>query len=330
MTLKVYLPTRQTHLSVDDLRAQLPPSVTLIAQDDVPDPADFEILVSGFPEKAVIDASPKLRAVIAPFAGAPKETIDLLRAYPHISLHSIHYNVAPTAELAIGLMLAAAKFIVPLDRELRNNDWRSRYGETPTTILAGRTATIVGYGRIGKRIGLACKALGLRVLGIRRHAESGAPVPEDDPADAILPPSSLHDLLPQSDVLFIVVPLTQETEGMIGAAELARLPRHAVLVNVGRGSVIDEAALYTALHERKILAAGLDVWYQYPRQVADRANTPPSHYPFHTLDNVVMSPHRGGWLSAAEPNRVAELASFLRAAAEGLPIPSPVDKELGY
>lgn len=330
MTLKVYIPIGHSHLAVDDLRALLPSSIDLIAQDETPDPADFEILVSGFPDRALIDASPNLRAVIAPFAGAPKETISLLRDYPHITLHSIHFNVEPTAELAIGLMLAAAKFIVPMDRELRKNDWRSRYGHSPTTILAGGTATIVGYGRIGKRIGQVCKALGLRVVGIRRHVELSAAVPEGDPADAIMPPSALHDLLPKSDVLFIVVPLTTETEGMIGPTELDLLPRNAVLVNVGRGNVVDEEALYTALHEGKILAAGLDVWYQYPRHVEDRADTPPARYPFHALDNVVMSPHRGGWLSAAEPNRIAELASLLRAAAEGRPILSEVDKELGY
>lgn len=330
MALKVYIPTQQTHLSVDELRSLLPPSITIIAADSPPDPADYEILVSGFPDSALLEASPRLRAVIVPFAGTPKETIELLRDYPHISLHSSHYNVAPTAELAIGLMLAAAKFIVPLDRELRNNDWRSRYGKTRTIILAGRTATILGYGRIGKRIGLACKALGLRVLGIRRHAHAGAPVPEGDPADAIYPPSALDSLLPQSDVLFIAVPLTAETEGLIGADELAKLPRHAVLVNVGRGGVVDEAALYHALRDQQILAAGIDVWYQYPASEADRANTPPSRYPFHQLDNVVMSPHRGGWLSAAEPDRLAEVAAMLQAAAEGQPIPGEVDKTLGY
>ena len=151
-----------------------------------------------------------------------------------------------------------------------------------------------------------------------------------DGETAVYAPAELSTLLPQTDVLFIALPLTAETEGMVGNQELALLPRDAILVNVGRGRVVDEEALYNALRAGTILAAGLDVWYHYPMHDEERANTPPSRFPFHELDNVVMSPHRGGWLSAAENSRITELASLLNAAARGEPIPSGVDKELGY
>ena len=130
--------------------------------------------------------------------------------------------------------------------------------------------------------------------------------------------------------LIIALPLTAETEGLIGKAELAMLPAEAIVVNVGRGPVIDEEALFEALQSQQLLGAGLDVWYQYPQRIEDRVGTPPSRFPFHTLDNVIMSPHRAGFLSAAEGNRVVELAHLLTAAAHGQPIPSAVDKELGY
>ena len=94
--------------------------------------------------------------------------------------------------------------------------------------------------------------------------------------------------------------------------------------------MINEEALFAALQSKKLLAAGLDVWYQYPTKLEDRLGTAPSRFPFHTLDNVVMSPHRGGFLSAAEGSRVTELAAMLTVAAEGHAIPSAVDKELGY
>jgi phosphoglycerate dehydrogenase-like enzyme len=329
MTLKVFVFTRNSTLSIAELRRLVPSNIEIVEGEDVPANPDFEILVHGYPSREQIEASPNLRAVIAPFAGAPKETIDLLQGYPHISLHSIHFNVIPTAELAIGLMLAAAKFIVPMDRELRHNDWRSRYGKTPTTILHGKCIIILGYGRIGQHIGAVCHALGMTVSGVRRHAGEDKAAAHD-PIATIYPPSALHELLPRSDVLVISLPLTAETKGMIGARELALLPADAVLVNVGRGPVVDEEALYQALADKTLLAAGLDVWYDYPESEEERANTPPSRFPFHTLDNVVMSPHRGGWLSAAEGNRVVELAKLLTAAAEGHAIPSAVDKELGY
>jgi phosphoglycerate dehydrogenase-like enzyme len=331
MTLKVFIYTRNSTLPIDELRRRLPANVELQLGDDVPTNADFEILVHGFPTREQVEASPRLRAVIAPFAGAPKETIDLLRDYPHIALHSVHYNVAATAELAIGLMLAAAKFIIPLDRELRNNDWRSRYGKTSVIVLDGRTVTILGYGRIGQRIGAACQAMGMKVVGVRRHVGKDHAIQDNAGVTApVFPPSAIPDLLPRSDILIVALPLTAETEDIIGRKELALLPAEAIVVNVGRGPVINEEALFTALQSKQLLGAGLDVWYQYPQRTEDRVTTAPSRFPFHTLDNVVMSPHRGGFLSAAEGNRVVEVAALLTAAAQGHAIPSAVDKELGY
>ena len=332
MTLKIFIYTHNSTLPIDQLQRMLPANVDLSYGEEFPTQADFEVLVHGFPSREQIEASPNLRVVVAPFAGAPKETIDLLREYPHIALHSVHFNVAATAELAVGLMLAAAKRILPLDRELRDNDWRSRYGKTPVIILQDRTVTILGYGRIGQHIGATCQALGMKVVGVRRHVhqDDAHSIHSARAKAPVFPPTAIHDLLPRTDVLIIALPLTRETEGMIGAKELAMLPADALLVNVGRGPIIDEEALFNALRDNQILGAGLDVWYQYPTRIDDRLGTAPSRFPFHSLDNVVMSPHRGGFLSAAEANRITELGALLTAAAEGRTIPGIVDKDLGY
>jgi phosphoglycerate dehydrogenase-like enzyme len=103
-----------------------------------------------------------------------------------------------------------------------------------------------------------------------------------------------------------------------------------VLVNVGRGPIVDEAALYAALRDGTLYAAGLDVWYNYPADEAARAHTPPSDYPFHELDNVVMSPHRAGSSVETEALRMVHLARLLNAAARGEPMPNRVDLEAGY
>lgn len=329
MTLKVFVYTRNSAIAIDELRKLIPPTIELTTGDDLPTIADFEILVHGIPIREHIEASPNLRAVIVPYAGASKETIALISDYPHITLHALHFNAAATAELAIGLMLAASKFIVPLDRQLRANDWRSRYGKTSVIILHGRTVTILGYGRIGQRIGAACQALGMKVIGVRRNV-SEADAASDENGVPVYPPTAIHDLLPKTNVLISALPLTPETEGMIGKEEISLLPQEAIIVNVGRGAVIDEEALFHALKDQTILAAGSDVWYQYPTTIEDRLGTAPSRFPFNTLDNMVMSPHRGGFLSAAEGNRINELASLLIAAAEGRTIPDEVNKELGY
>jgi phosphoglycerate dehydrogenase-like enzyme len=325
MTLNICFPKSASPLPLDQLAALLPPEVTLISVADMP-PADCDILVHGFPERAWLEACPALRAVIVPFAGVPAETQALLRDFPPIDLHNLHYNDTPTAEFAVALMLAAAKLIVPFDQALRRGNWSARYSETPTEIMAGKTAVILGYGMIGRRIAPVCQALGMHVVGVRRRQpeiveERGVEMHGID---------ALHELLPRADVLHCVLPGTPHTTGLIGARELALLPAHAIVVNVGRGAVIEEEVLFTALRDRRIRAAGIDVWYNYPHTAEERMATQPSRFPFHTLDNVVLSPHRAGWLSAAEDNRLTMLAELLNAAAAGQPMPSKVDKDLGY
>ena len=108
------------------------------------------------------------------------------------------------------------------------------------------------------------------------------------------------------------------------------MPNGAVLVNVGRGAVVDEAALYQALVSGKLAAAGLDVWYRYPREEKKRTKTLPSQYPFHDLENVVLSPHKAGWLGREDDSRMIFLAQMLNAYAVGEELPNKVSLELGY
>lgn len=323
--LNVYIPASDLTKRIDELRALLPPHVHVTAAPDA-QPRDCHILVHGSVKAEWLAASPDLRAVIVPYAGISPEVQALLLQHPQIALHNLHYNDVATAEFALALLLAAAKFVVPLDRLLRQGDWRLRYGGAPSLLLAGKRVLILGYGAIGRQIAPLCQALGMQVSGVRRHA----PVQSVERGVAVYPVSQLAALLPEADVLICVLPQTPETVGLIGAAELALLPQGAVVVNVGRGPVIDEAALFEALRSGHLAAAGIDVWYCYPHSEEERAHTMPSRFPFHELDNVVLSPHRGGWLEAAEERRLQELAKLLIAAANGQPMPNLVDKQLGY
>lgn len=310
------------------LRRLLPADVQLTTGSDLPQPADYHILVAGRPTRAQIEASPNLRALVVPWAGIPESTRELMLDYPGIAVHNLHHNAAPVAELVLALLLAAAKFIVPFDRSLRAHDWTPRYQPSPAPLLAGQTALVLGYGAIGQRVARLCRGLGMEVIASRRRASM--PPHRDEHGVLIAPAAALHELLPQAAALLICLPHTPETTGLIGARELKLLPPHAVLVNIARGPVVDEAALYHALRERSILAAGLDVWYHYPADEAARSHTPPSNYAFHELDNVVMSPHRGGASTATERLRMEHLATMLNAAAQGEPLPNRVDLEAGY
>jgi phosphoglycerate dehydrogenase-like enzyme len=304
-----------------ELRAQLDGRVRLTEGDVV---AETHILIGGRPTREQLAACPQLRALIVPWAGVPDSTQALLREFPHIAVHNLHHNAAATAEYAIALLMAAAKFIVPVDRQLRLNDWTPRYAPSRSIGLAGKTALIVGYGQIGQRVGRVCQALGLTMIATRRNRM------ERDAVAEVYATSELSQLLPRADVLIITAPLTPETKGLIGEKELALLPRGSILVNVGRGLIVDEAALFSALKTGYLGAAGLDVWYQYPNDEASRSSTPPSQSPFHELDNVVMSPHRGGDEVGLDTRRMAELAEMLNRAARGEALPNRVDVAAGY
>jgi phosphoglycerate dehydrogenase-like enzyme len=247
--------------------------------------------------------------------------------YPHIPVHNLHHNADPVAEMALMLLLAAAKFTVLFDRSLRRHDWSLRYKRpSPSTLLAGKTALILGYGAIGQRIARLCRALGMDVLATRRRASQAS----DEFAQEIHPATALHDLLPRAHVLIISLPHTPETDGLIGLDELRALQRPSLLVNIGRGPIVQQQALYEALRDGTLHAAGLDVWYNYPTEISTRSRTPPADFPFHELDNIVFSPHRGGMTSETERLRMAHTAALLNTAARGKPMPNRVDLQRGY
>ncbi len=285
-----------------------------------------QVLVAGRPTRNDILACPNLNTLIIPFAGLPPETGELMQEYPYVAIHNLHHNAPMTAEMAVTLLLAAAKHLIPVESSFRQSDWRPRYEPEyqDVVVLEGKTALILGYGAIGQRVGRICRGLGMYVLGIRRT--------EYEASLEVYPLESLHSLLLRADVLFVCLPGTPATTGLIGQTELRMLPQGAIVVNVGRGAVIDEAALYEALREGRLHSAGLDVWYQYPADEASRAHTPPSSYPFHELKNVVMSPHRagGGGAEESEQRRNMALAEMLNQVARGEPLPHRVNLAEGY
>jgi phosphoglycerate dehydrogenase-like enzyme len=309
------------------LRQRLDAEVQVVFGPEMPDPADYHVLVVGRPEREHLAASPNLRTLIIPWAGLAEVTRQRLGEFPHLAVHNLHHNAQPTAELALALLFSAAKFIVPFDRDLRANDWTRRYQPNPSMCLEGKTGLVLGYGQIGQRVGVVLGALGMRVLGVRLNP--GKLLPPGVPGE-VHSVERLHGLLPQANVLMVTLPLTEETQGLLGEGELGLLPRGAVLVNVARGAIIDQGALYHALREGRLAAAGLDVWYNYPENPAARVSTPPADFPFNELDNVVLSPHRGGSVAEIEAMRMEHLARSLNAAARGEPVPSPVDVDAGY
>uniref|UniRef100_A0A6U6BIL7 D-isomer specific 2-hydroxyacid dehydrogenase NAD-binding domain-containing protein n=2 Tax=Guillardia theta TaxID=55529 RepID=A0A6U6BIL7_GUITH len=253
---------------------------------------------------------------------------------------NLHHNAPMTAELAVALCLAASKQIFEADRKLRQHDWSSRGipcegvpDPLPMLLLQGKVALVVGYGEVGQRVARIMSAFGMEVLATRASLSRVA----RDKHAVVHPPADLLSLLPRANVVFLCVPLTSGTSKMLGRKELAMLPKGSVLVNVSRGEVVDEDALFEALSQREnLFAAGIDTWYNYPATSKDTQSTPVStRNDFSKLTNLVMSPHRGGavGLEETESARLSAIAEALNLAADRSDVramPCRVDVERGY
>ena len=323
MNVHILHPPKAEHL--DYLKSKLDADIQLTSGDDVP--KDTHLLIAGRPQREHLTHKPHLHTLIIPFTGLPTETAELMRDFRKIAIHNLHHNAPMTAEMALTLLMAAARNIVPVDRGFRQHDWTVGKNDQPITVLNGKTALILGYGAVGQAVGRMCWAMGMQILAIRKHVAARAST-----LVKLGAPDKLHDWLPQANVLIICLPGTPETEGLIGEKELKLLPKGAILVNVGRGSIVDQTALYNSLKEQHLAGAGLDVWYNYPEDEAARKSTQPSDFSFHELDNVVMSPHRAGGAGTAESEqrRMDALSESLNAAVRNLTVPNKVDLKLGY
>lgn len=324
MAIHVHIQHEPDEEALKALRKELDNDVELTWGDDVPELADYSILVSGRPSRTLIEASDSLSTLVIPWAGLPQSTAGMLRDYPDIVVHNLHHNATATAEIAVALMMAVAKTVVPIDRRFRNGDWSDRGQMDRSLQLDGRTVVILGYGAIGRRVAKACRGLNMEVHAVARREHKSDHGIETHTSDQV------EELLPRAQVLVVALPATKETAGFVSAERIAMLPQDAIVVNVARGGIIDEKALFNALKNKRIFGAGLDVWWTYPQSREKWTSTLPSTEAFHELDNVVMSPHRGGHVVETEVLRMKALARVLNAAARGEEIPNRVDLEAGY
>ena len=246
--------------------------------------------------RRLIAAAPRLRWVAR--AGAGLDNIDVAAAQERgiAVLNVPGANSVAVAELVFALLLGLARQIPEADASLRRGAWeKSRFKGRE---LRGKTLGIVGLGRIGRAV--AQRARGFEMICLGHDPLLSAA----DARAAGVEPLPLDDLLARADILTLHVPATPETRGMIGAAQLARMPRGAVLVNAARGGLVDEEALHAALVSGALGGAALDVF----------ASEPPGASPLLALPNVVATPHLGASTAEAQDAVGEEIARLLLAA----------------
>jgi D-3-phosphoglycerate dehydrogenase / 2-oxoglutarate reductase len=250
-------------------------------------------------DRALLEACPELRIVARVGVGLDNIDVDAADDLGVVVSAPLGANAVSVAEHALGLALALARRVVPLDRDCRAGGW----SRTPGRELAGRTWGLLGAGATGRACARLARGLGMTVIGHDPHLSAAHP----ELAELGIRLVGLDEVAAGSDVLSCHLPSTESTRGLIDAAFLARMRPDALLISVGRGDVVDEEALADALEGGRLGGAGLDV----------RAAEPPSPGRLERLDSVVLTPHVAG-ITAESQRRILEvLAGDIRAVCGG-------------
>jgi phosphoglycerate dehydrogenase-like enzyme len=252
----------------------------------------------------------RLRLLQLPSAGY--DGIDFSAVPPGAVVCNCFGHENAIAEYVMAALLQRTVPLADADRRLRRRDWAYWAGAPERTHreIAGSTMGLLGFGHIGKEVARRAKAFGMQVYVANR-----SPVPVSGLVDRYFPLPELPAFWGSADSIVVTVPLVPETTGIVGADAFQAMRGHAVLINVARGPIVDEQALYDALHENRIGGAVIDTWYQYPTPSQPR--TAPSTLPFDTLPNILMTPHMSGWTDGTIRRRQEVMAENIRRRTRG-------------
>jgi phosphoglycerate dehydrogenase-like enzyme len=279
---------------------------------------EADVILNGFHDgsalRAILPLATRVKWIHALSAGVEKVLSPELIENP-VPLTNGRGVFGPAlAEFSIAAMFYFAKDL----RRLIRQQEAARWEQFDVAFLRDQTLGVVGYGGIGRETARLAHALGMKVLALRRRTPSSA-------TDPILERSftreQLNEMLSLSDYIVAAAPLTSETQGMLGYGEFHFMKPSAVFINVGRGAVVVEAALISALNQSAIRGAALDVFETEPL---------PSDHPFWKMQNVLLSPHCAdhttGWMELAVKQFVENFERF----RNGQPLEYIVDKQAGY
>ena len=279
--------------------------------DTASGPADVVVSLLFGPAEA------SLRPRLLHMPGAGLDAVDFTTVPSDCVVCNVFEHEGPIAEYVMLAMLDWEIGYAAATRSFTAEGWSAGYrSRRPHGELAGKRVGIVGFGHIGKTIAERAHAFGMTVAAVASKSRAAVA-----PTAWIGGPERLKELAAQSDYLVIACPLTEETRGLVDARVLAALPKTAVVINIARGDIVEEDALFEALRQQRIAGAVLDAWYRYP---APGEDVPPARHPFDTLPNVRCTPHISAWTHALFERRYAVIGENIRRFAAGEPLENVV------
>ncbi len=272
---------------------------------------EMEILLALRPPRGLWAGAHRLQLLQTAGAG-----VDAVLPAPDLPAHVRLANARGVhaeqmGEYALGMMLHFARRMIRNAEQQARREWRMY----APSVLSGATCGVLGMGAIGEAVAARAKAFGMRVLGIQR-----TPKPSDW-ADEVLGPDGTERVLSESDYVVVVYPLTDATRGLLGEAMLSKLRPEAVLVNMARGGIVDEAALATMLHDGRLRGAALDVFDAEPL---------PEDSDLWDVPNLVVTPHIAGFSREYLPRVFEIFLDNVGRLERGEPLRNEIDRDRGY
>ncbi|MBA7660553.1 Formate dehydrogenase [subsurface metagenome] len=255
--------------------------------------SNADILIGWRPSKEILSNAVKAKLFINPGAGV-QHLLDLFRAANEereILLINGHGNSYFVAQHAVALLLTLMNKTIPHHEWMCEGKWRTGDNDAISIPMRFKRVGFLGYGAINQKIHRFLSGFDIEFSILRKHWEKQlSPLPTE--ANKYDFPQ-LHEFLNDIEILIIGVPLTSMTRKLIKKKELEFLGKDGLVVNIARGDIIDEESLYVSLKNKIITGAAIDVWYDYTPESDEEGKKFPFHFPFHTLDNIILSPHRG-------------------------------------
>ncbi len=274
---------------------------------------EADVVVSHYFTGRMARAAGNLKLLQA--VGAGMDHFCLHKLSPHTTVANVYLHGPAIGEYVMMMILALSRNLLTVDSQFRKGIWQgsSIWGDPPAEGIQGKVLGLIGFGHIGREVASRARAFGMQIRIVSAHPPTRKP----KTVEFWEGPGQLIDLLRGSDYVVLACPLNETTRGMIGAKELGWMKPSAFLINVARGPLVEESALYHALRTGRIRGGAVDVWYRYPD---DKTPYPPSRFPFHKLDNVIVTPHISGWTQETREQRLRTIAANIDRLASGRPL----------
>jgi phosphoglycerate dehydrogenase-like enzyme len=334
--MKVLITKKLMSPDIDYIQSRISPKVELIFPTDYDENSliklvkDADVLLGGFFSEELLKNAHALKFIQIPWTGVDNLDFELLQRHKVVICNS-HSNAQVVAEHAIAMMMDAAKKISYHDREMRKGNWNKLYPNNKNLIspfskeIYNSHVALIGFGAISRRIYKLLDGFGCKFTVFNRTGEISSEYIDKVRFFRI---NDFFDNAKDIDFLFIALPLTSETLGKIDKKYYDAMSNQSILINISRGQVLNQADLFFALSDNIIAGAAIDTWYNYPTPI-NPIVFPSIDYPFQNLENLILSPHRAGFVNTGFPH-LDDAIENINNYVIGLPLKNKISLENKY